>query len=416
MILNPDTPTSAMKPIHIGVALWALAIASANAAGLDDWLDDLSENLLIATADDSLHVELSGYVELDLFAIDGAPPGLLFTTDDTLIQPRLTLDLDIFAGRHLSLSARARADRGLDPGLAEDGEIRLDEAIARLTLGNHQVQFGKFPSVFGSWLRRSEPYKNPFIPPPSAYDNFTIVFDARVQPTVDAWLMARDRTDVKTAWVPVIWGQSYTVGSAVSGSAGRFDYALSVKNRSLSSRPAVWDDIEFDHAVTTARLGYRPDPGWELGASVSTGPYLQERIEPDLPPGTDSDDFDQNLAGVDVSWSHGAWQTWAELIVSEFEIPNIGAVDVTSYYLSAQYRWRPRVRTALRWNHQIFSDVTRLDGSRVAWDRDHVRVDAVLGYDVTRHASLTLQYSHSNQAGDLEQGQHLGATRVLVTF
>src|SRR6266550_4310834 len=47
-------------------------------------------------------------------------------------------------------------------------------------------------------------------------------------------------SEIDNPFNPVIWGPSYASGISVSGRLGRFDYAVEMKNASLSSRPESW--------------------------------------------------------------------------------------------------------------------------------------------------------------------------------
>src|SRR5437762_10907491 len=65
----------------------------------------------------------------------------------------------------------------------------------------------------------------------------------------------------KYAFNPVIWGPSYASGISVSGRLDRFDYAVEMKNESLSSRPESWTVTEsgFEPPTFSGRGAFWPN-------------------------------------------------------------------------------------------------------------------------------------------------------------
>src|SRR5262249_16438730 len=157
---------------------------------------------------------------------------------DNLFNPRLTLFLDAQLGSQVYFFAQARLDRGFDP--TDDGaQVRLDEYALRITPwqdGRFTLQVGKFATVVGDWVPRHLSWENPFINPPLVYDNVTAISDKYVPFSPLAFIYA-PYYHGKYIFNPVIWGPSYATGISASGQLGRFDYAVEMKNASLSSRP-----------------------------------------------------------------------------------------------------------------------------------------------------------------------------------
>jgi hypothetical protein len=380
----------------------------------EELVDAVAESLIWSTADDSVQAEISAALHLEGLYIDQQPPGLIVTDDEVFFHPRLALYLDAFAGEYLYGFAKFQFDRGFDPGSEKDGDARVDEYALRATGAGHSVQVGQFATRFGAWVLRHEPWDNPFLNAPVPYENVTILFDRTVFPDADTWLRARNRPDVKAAWLPVIWGPVYTTGASAFGTLQDVDYAFSVKNRALSSRSEVWDEVDFNDPSYTARFGYRRSETWAFGLSGSIGPYLQENVTGPLPEGSDSQDFDQRALGLDTSWAHGHWQFWSEVIYSDFEVPNVDRVDTTSYFMEARYKWSPRWYTAMRWNQQFFSKVDLSNGDSIDWDRDISKIDAAAGYHVNRKLLLKVQYSYADQEGSLEQGEQFAGVQLTL--
>ena len=381
-------------------------------------LDKIDERLYIECPKCEFRTDLSVLADIEAFTIDEHPPGLLFSDHDVLIQPRLSLFLDTRLGKHFYSLVQFRVDRGFDPGVKPDGEARFDEYLLRYTPFEEQwvnLQVGKFATVYGNFVPRHDSWNNPFINSPLPYENVLTISDKAAPPSRTGFLGRRNMFDQKTKWVPIIWGPSYASGAAVFGTVEKFDYAVEVKNASLSSRPGVWDpfDQQWQHPTYTGRIGMRPNAAWNIGANASHGPYL---LPSAARPGLSIGEFNQTTFGPDVSFSWRHWQFWAETMVARFEVPNVGNADTIAYYLESRYKFTPKLFGALRWTQQFFDDVKNAAGAAVPWDRDVWRAEAAFGYRFTRHIQTKLQYSYSQQKGKQEQGEQMAAAQLTLKF
>ncbi|MDX1952838.1 MAG: hypothetical protein SFY81_11700 [Verrucomicrobiota bacterium] len=402
------------------VALLCL-IPTASTLSQTQFLETLDERLRYSSGNGLFRAEINGLLDAEAYYIDGNPPGLLFSDDDLLFSPRATLFLEAELGKHLYGLVQFRADRGFDPGADENGDARLDEYFLRYTPLEQpvfQLQVGKFATVFGNWVARHDSWENPLINAPLAYENVTIVSDVTAPTSPAAFLARGNKPDEKGAWLPVLWGPSYSSGVLISGVVNRFEYALEFKNASISSRPTVWDatDLDWENPTWSGRVGYLPSPEWRVGASASHGAYLLPSARGGLPPGDDLDDYNQTTVGVDLSYAWRHFQVWAEAIAASFEVPTVGDADTISYYLEAKYKWTPQLFTAARWGQQFFDTVNDGNGNWVKWDRDIWRAELALGYRFDRHLQTKLQYSYSRQEGAFQQGEQLLAAQVTLKF
>ena len=73
-----------------------------------DFLEDANEKLSLNLFQNRVRVELSGTFDLETYFIEQPPPGLLFTDDTFLVNPRLTLFLDTQIGSYVSTFVQAR--------------------------------------------------------------------------------------------------------------------------------------------------------------------------------------------------------------------------------------------------------------------------------------------------------------------
>lgn len=399
-------------PILFSIALLHAATSRARA---DDWLDRVDDALTFSASDDNVRMRLSGLLDLEFYHFSGDAPGLIFTDDSHLINPRLSAFFDAQLGSSVYVFAQARVDRGFDPGDSPLG-VRLDEYAVRWTPwqdGRFSLQAGQFATVVGSYARRHLSWDNPFINAPLLYENVTAIYDAEAPPgTAD---FAEGVTEGKYHYNPVVWGPVYASGVSVSGEIGQFDYAAEIKNASLASRPEAWPVTAngFDHPSISARIGWRPSMAWNLGVSASEGAYFTDQAAHELPRGTGLDDYKQKVLAQDISFAWHHWQLWAEVYEARFEVPRVGNADTVGCYLEAKYKFTPKIFAALRWNQQLFDDIPNGNGGTQPWGHDLWRVDAAATYRFTPHTQLKLQYSvqHADDAVS-----HLIATQFTVRF
>lgn len=410
------------------IALLLATVAPAHA--LTEWLDHVDRALRVESPDGLLRAELSGLFDLEGYYIDQRPPGLIFGGGDSFVNPRLTLFLDAHLGKQLYGFVQARFDRGFDP--RAPGGARADEWFLRWTPradGVVNLQAGKFATVVGNWVPRHDSWQNPFINAPLPYENVTTISDGASADSPEELVARRHLPDKKYAWVPLIWGPSYATGLAAFGNVAWFDWAVEVKNASLSSRPKEWNpDVRgFDEPTGSARVGVRPDAMWAFGASASSGPYLRAQGERTLYDFADPGDVRQTVVGVDgrFAWRH--LEVWSEVFLGRFDAPincgfckytpaHVQDADTLAYYLEARYRHGAKLFTAVRWNQQFFGDIDDRSGGTVPWDNDAWRVDTAIGWRFDRHLQAKLQYSFSQQVGTLQQGEQLVAAQLTLKF
>ena len=393
-------------------------IASASAKVLaQDFLDRLDESLTFSSSDNNVRLRLSGTLDLEAYAFDGAAPGLIRTTSDALFNPRLTLFADAQIGAPVYIFTQTRIDRGFDPS-DEGANVRLDEYAIRVTPwedGRFSLQVGQFATVVGSWVQRHLSWDNPFLNGPLVYENVTSLEDTHAP---DSPFLDIGTPDEKYEYQPVIWGPSYATGASVAGKIGKFDYAAEVKNGSLSSRPESWPitRMDFDHPTVSGRIGFRPNEMWTFGFSASEGPYFRSEAAPTLPFGRGIGDYHERLLAQDISFAWHHWQVWAEFFEARFDIPGFTDGDTFAYYIEAKYKFTPQFFAAVRWNQQFFSDVTNSFGQTAPWGRDLWRADISAGYRFTAHTQLKVQFSFQRDNYGLQDMTHMLAAQFTVRF
>jgi len=397
---------------------FCLLACTVRAAEVDDLLDRLDTALTVTAFQDNVRARLSGTIDLEVYHFQQPAPGLIDSEIDNLFNPRLTLFLDAQLGSHIYFFAQSRLDRGFDPS-DHGAQVRLDEYAFRITPwedGRFTLQIGKFATVVGNWVPRHLSWENPFINAPLVYENITAISD-KAAPASPLDFM-RNFHGEKYESIPVIWGPSYASGLSVSGRLGKFDYAVEMKNSSLSSRPESWNitEVGFGNPTFIARLGFRPNQMWNFGLSASDGAYFRPEAERTLPPGRDIGDYREFVLGQDASFAWHHLQLWAEFYEARFELPRVGDADTFAYYFEAKYKFTPQFFGALRWNQQLFDNVNNGTGGRVRWSQDLGKVDIAAGYRFTPHTQLKLQYSFQQETTGPRDDNHTLAAQFTVRF
>ncbi|MHB8522873.1 MAG: hypothetical protein ACYDH9_19225 [Limisphaerales bacterium] len=408
------------KPLRCPALFAALVLLAAAPLGAQEWLDRAADSLSYQSPNGWFRSGLSGLLDLEGYYIDQRPPGMIFGGDQDFFNPRLSLFLDTQFGKHFYSFVQVRVDRGFDPR-ERVRNARFDEYLLRYTPfddARFNAQFGKFATVFGNWVPRHYSWDNPFINAPLPYENFTIGTDYVVPGSPAMFLKRLDKPDMKSAWVPVIWGPSYAAGGSVFGRIEKLDYALEVKNAPLSAPPDDWNPMElgWSNPTVSGRVGLQPSTPWQMGASFSYGPYLLPDAANYLPAGRTLSDFNQITLGQDLSYAWHRWQFWAEVFESRFEVPNVGNADSWAYYVETRYKITTHLFAAARWNQQLFGEIDNGAGGRQRWGHDIWRIDAALGYRFNRHFQGKLQYSFNRQNGAIQQGEQLAAAQITVKF
>jgi hypothetical protein len=392
---------------------------TACAFDVDDYLDRLDTALGVSAFHDNLRVRLSGTLDLEIYNFEQPAPGLIDSNIDTLFNPRLTLFLDAQIGSQIYFFAQSRFDRGFDPS-DHGAQVRLDEYALRVTPwqdGRFTVQIGKFATVVGNWVPRHLSWDNPFINGPIVYENVTAIQD-KYAPYSALDFIYRPFYYGKYSFNPLIWGPSYASGISVSGQLGKFDYAVEMKNASLSSRPESWYVTEngFENPTFSSRVGFRPNEAWNFGLSASEGPYFRREAEPTLPPGRDIGDYREFVLGQDVSFAWRHLQVWAEFYEARFEVPRVGNADTFAYYIEAKYKFTPQLFGAIRWNQQLFTTISDGFGHNVNWSPDLGRIDIAAAYRFTPHMQLKLQYDFQHETTSPGEDNHLFAAQFTIRF
>jgi len=97
-------------------------------------------------------------------------------------------------------------------------------------------------------------------------------------------------------------------------------------------------------------------------------------------------------------------------------VPRVGDADTFAYYIEAKYKFTPQFFGALRWNQQLFGNVSNSYGQSIRWSQDLGRIDFAATYRFTPHMQLKLQYGFQHETTGSHDENHLLAAQFTVRF
>jgi len=330
-----------------------------------------------------LHAGWEGQMDLNAYQGDTPAPGLLQDEDGGFLQARLSLRARLRHGESWTLGLLARADRGVDPGRAPDGDFRLDAYWLRYAPPGSTLRLdaGKLPTIFGGWVSRQDSPQNPFLLPPLPYDRVTAYTGPETGLTRQAFLDRRDQADNKTTWRPLVWAPAYAHGLMAQRTSGPFDFAAEIRDAALSSPPEDWEEPQdFGDPTFIGRVGWRANAALQFGASVGRGPH-------------------ESTLGLEATYAKGRLQLWGECVGARMDVPELGGVSSLGFTLEAKQKLDAKHFLGLRAGAQVFERIEGDGGERVPWDRDTFRAEASLGRRIDRNQDVKVQASHTLESG-----------------
>lgn len=328
---------------------------------------------------------------------------------------RLQVFLDGFYGEWLAWSVEARADHG-SPFIDDEAvNARLEQYWLRVTAEPAvNFQAGKFPAPVGNFIPRHHPRSNPLTTFPLPYDHVT-TFMYKLD-SAAVILGRRDLPDVKDWRVP-IWQAVYGTGAMAFGKAGGLNYSAAVMNSAPGTWPFEWDlhSGDFRYPNFYLRASYDVDISTKVGASWSRGPY-DRKDALGIPSGRNAGDFPQTLAGVDVEFSKGDFDLFAEFFWTRFEAPAADDMDLYSYYVEGKYTVLPGLFGAARFAQMFFGEIRNAAGQWTQWDRNHTRFELGGGYFFTRNLYLKATGQFNFTHGGREPDDHMLMVQLGLGF
>ena len=258
------------------------------------------------------------------------------------------------------------------------------------------LEAGKIPVHIGTWAPRTYSNRNPLIGIPFAYYYKSTLSSSMMPRDLDDLLSKRGQGQVGVVYtepdgtvrgspmstLPMMYDNCWDYGAFVLGANHRFDYAFGV---TLGAPGAPVNGPDSNGSVTgIAKIGMAPIPGLAFHLSFAYGPYLGSDVTPYIPAGSNLEDYAQALLAGSAEWGWRKLSLNSEVFLNRFETPIVDhGLGSLSYYLEGVYRFLPGWYAAARYDLVRFEEVASASGP-VTWDENIDRVEAGVGYHVTR--------------------------------
>jgi hypothetical protein len=211
--------------------------------------------------------------------------------------------------RRLVLYGQVEATGGpAKPAMEEYEAVQLEQLGVRYTWTPwFMIDAGKISPIVGEFAPRRFSNRNPLIGVPDAY------------PT------------------------QYPVGIKLSGATRFVDYRAALISLPVYHPVYVPEPDPIPRPALGA--GLTPFVGFRVSASATWGPYLARSLQ----------SYHQRVSAVDVSFSRGYLETFAELGLSSYDVPGRpDPVKGLAYFVEARYTVRPRIFFAGRFERNDY--------------------------------------------------------------
>jgi hypothetical protein len=318
------------------------------------------------------------------------------------------------------------------------GEVRLDQGHLFEMYGlflrvrpwprrRFDLQAGRIPPTFGAMTRSVYGSSNILIGQPLAYQYLSSIRPDALPANSDDLLRMRGRgwladfpvgDPTPGPGLPMVNTSSWDTGVQLHGIVSMFEWTGSVSTGSLSD-PRVRDNNSGRQVA--GRVVARPHVALQLGASASSGAWLNESLETAVPQPAEVTSARQVAFGGDAEFSAGPVLVRGEVIRSEWDMPQVAEPIIqvpliaTSVLLEGRYKVSPGFYLALRGDRVDFSEIL---GSRQrnTWDADTWRIEAGGGYSITRNIMVKGSWQRNRRDGGRVTHDDLVAAQVVYWF
>jgi hypothetical protein len=293
--------------------------------------------------------------------------------------------------------------------------------------GRVGVSAGLVQPAFGAFLQRRYGTSNPLIGYPLGYQ-YTTGVRADALPSSTADLVAnRGRGWAPhypigggrgVSGMPLVNTTGWSPGVEVTADTARTRTTVTVMRGSLAN-PGSSD--AHGGWELTGRFEARPIVGLVVGASGAYGSFVDRRLSAVVATAASNRDPRESAFGLDAEYSFGYWIVRAEVLVVRRRFPAFKApflddpLVATSADVEARYKILPGLYAAVRLGYIAFGDVSTASGP-LGWDANVGRVEAGLGYALTRNLTAKAVYQYNRR--DTTQAAKLGlaAAQLVLTF
>lgn len=342
---------------------------------------------------------------------------------------RLGVVTMVHAGDRLSFVAELRAEGDTSGGAWTGVPYAAYARLRPWPDRPFELHAGRIPPAFGGFLRRSYGRDNPLIGYPLAYQYLTSLrHDALPRHADD--LIERRGTGWYTGYpvgnpewrhgVPLVSAFRYDTGvlARTTALSDRLEVLGSVTTGTLSN-PRGGDDNGSPQVA--GRIAARPVTGLVVAASAAHGGFLSDALAAEVPPGTRPSEYSQRTLGTDVEYSRAHWLVRAEWVHTAWQVPSLaapligGPLSASAFAIEGRYTILPGLYAAARIDRLSF-DTVRGTGGSASWDADVSRVEAGVGYSLTRHIVVKAVLQHNRRDGGRVRRANFGAAQLLLWF
>jgi hypothetical protein len=319
-----------------------------------------------------------------------------------------------------------------------DDRARLSALYARVRPWRDHpltVAAGRVPPVFGAFARSRYGNDNPLISRPLAYQYLnTLRYDV-VPISTDSLLAVRGEgwyfnypeaqppnpivPAQRAPGVPLVSSSRWDTGLVAGYETSVLHVTGGVTVGTLSD-PRVDDNNGGKQLV--ARVEWRPDAAWTIGASAAGGAFVSRDAAHQA--GAGDTTWPQRAIGVDAAFARGHLSLRGEAIVTSWRIPSVAApyvdepLGATSATLEAVYRVTPRLDVAARGDWVGFSEIqgTLHGGRPTSWDANVARVEAGVNVRLARRVRVKVVYQLDWRFGDHREREGYPAVQLVTWF
>lgn len=335
---------------------------------------------------------------------------------------RVNISAAVKATRRVSVLTEIRSDNFLQP-TPYALYVRVRPWLNR----RFDVQAGRIPPSFGAFSRRPYPADNLLVGLPLAYHYLTSLRPDALPASADELIRMRGRgwlssftvgNATAAAGVPLVNGLTWDTGIQAHMASDSVDAAVSFTTGTLA-HPVVRETNAGRQVA--GRVGVQPIPGFIAGISAARGPFAARSAALAAGLAADDQSITQSAWGADLEYSRGYYLLRAEAILSQWELPAIGAPVVDrplralATSVEGRYKLRPGLYAAARLDRLTFNDIVGSRGPR-SWEAPVTRLETGIGYLLQRNLLLKLVYQHNDRDGGRVPVVSIGAGQLVYWF
>jgi hypothetical protein len=210
---------------------------------------------------------------------------------------------------------------------------------------------------------------------------------------------------------------SWDTGIEATWTSGVVDLSGAV-TRGSPAVPVVEDPN--DGLMGSGRMAVHGPAGLVAGLSLARGQWV-ENSALDLTPQGRMTPSIQSVVGADIELGSGPVLFRSEFLQARFDVPLADAggsvrLGASSVFIEGRYRFSPRWQIGVRADRLHFTDLRTASGAVTTWDANVDRLEAVLGFRVTRQIDVRVGWQQNWREGGRVRRLGLPAAGLFYWF